>query len=111
MKGGEMALLCFLDGEAVGSVRYLVKEGLYFHRLAVRCEAQGHGIGTAMVRWLEEEARRSGQGAIWLKVRSSEGRNIEWYRRLGYHRSAESEDVNPNGKMVRTVRMFKTLSS
>jgi ribosomal protein S18 acetylase RimI-like enzyme len=64
-----------------------------------------------MVRWLEEEAQRSGQSVIWLKVRSSQARNIEWYRRLGYVPSNESEDLNPNGEMVKLVRMFKTLSS
>jgi ribosomal protein S18 acetylase RimI-like enzyme len=111
MERGETAILCFQDGEAVGSVRCLIKEGLYFHRLAVRCTEQGRGVGTALVRWLEDEARRTGQDVIWLKVRSSQTRNVEWYRRLGYLPSTESEDVNPNGQMVRTVRMFKTLPS
>ncbi len=111
LENGETAVLCFRDGEAVGSVRYLVKDGLYFHRLAVRCREQGRGVGTAMVRWLEEEAGRSGQGVIWLKVRSSQARNIEWYRHLGYVPSNESEDRNPNGELVKLVRMFKTLSS
>ncbi len=111
MESGESATLCFQDGEAIGSVRYLIKNGLYFHRLAVRGKEQGRGVGTAMVRWLEDEAQRTGQDVIWLKVRSSQPRNIEWYLHLGYLRSSESEDVNPNGDLVRTVRMFKALSS
>lgn len=110
LESGETAILCFRDGEAVGSVRYLLRDGFYFHRLAVRCTEQGRGAGTAMVRWLEEEARRTGQEVIWLKVRPSQTRNLEWYRRLGYLRSTESEDLNPNGEMVKTVRMFRTLS-
>jgi ribosomal protein S18 acetylase RimI-like enzyme len=95
----------------VGSARYSFRDGLYFHRLAVLRSEQGKGVGTAMVEWLVEEGTRAGQRTIWLKVRASELGNLAFYRRLGFLVSGEADELNPNGEMVRIVRMYRPLSS
>jgi ribosomal protein S18 acetylase RimI-like enzyme len=111
LENGEGAILCTLDGRPVGSARYSIKEGLYFHRLAVLRSDQGQGAGAAMVKWLVEEGVRAGQRVIWLKVRASEPRNVTYYHRQGFVVSGEADELNPNGHQVRIIRMYRPLPS
>jgi tRNA threonylcarbamoyl adenosine modification protein TsaD/ribosomal-protein-alanine acetyltransferase len=53
--------------------------------LAVRPDARGRGLGTAMLSWLVEHARERGLRRLTLEVRPSNAEAIELYRRAGFH--------------------------
>jgi tRNA threonylcarbamoyl adenosine modification protein TsaD/ribosomal-protein-alanine acetyltransferase len=53
--------------------------------LAVRPDARGKGLGSAMLSWLMEEARRRGLGRLTLEVRPSNAGAIDLYGRAGFH--------------------------
>ena len=111
LQGHEEAALCFEAGRAVASVRFEIKDGLYFRRLAVLRSEQGRGIGSAMVRWLEREAVLRRQRRIWLKVRATEPANQAFYHKRGYEVLEQRDEVNSNGDVVAVVVMGKDLPS
>ena len=51
--------------------------------LAVRPDARGKGLGTAMLSWLMGEARRRGLGRLTLEVRPSNAEAIDLFATLG----------------------------
>jgi tRNA threonylcarbamoyl adenosine modification protein TsaD/ribosomal-protein-alanine acetyltransferase len=53
--------------------------------LAVRPDARGRGLGTAMLSWLVVEARRRGLRRLTLEVRPSNAEAIDLYHRAGFH--------------------------
>lgn len=52
--------------------------------IAVRRELEGRGIGTAMLEKLFSELRRRNFKSVWLEVRESNARALNFYRRLGF---------------------------
>lgn len=52
--------------------------------LAVEPAARLHGVGRALVRWLEVVARRGGVPQVGLEVRTSSEGARSFYQRLGY---------------------------
>lgn len=62
--GSEKALLCFVDGEPLGSSRFTIKgDSLYFSRLSVTPHARGKGIAKAILLWLENYANENGMSS------------------------------------------------
>jgi tRNA threonylcarbamoyladenosine biosynthesis protein TsaE len=80
--GGALARL---DGRAVGALR-LVSEPAHLHvrRVAIDPAVQRSGIGTALMDWARDEARRRGYGEIRVGVRAQLPGNRAFYERLGY---------------------------
>lgn len=74
-----------LDGVAVATARLLLDahEGEYPHigRVAVLAEHRGRGFGVAVMRALQDEARRRGFAGITL---SAQLHAVPFYERLGY---------------------------
>ncbi|PKN82221.1 MAG: hypothetical protein CVU47_03900 [Chloroflexi bacterium HGW-Chloroflexi-9] len=74
-----------LDGVAVATARLLLdaQKGEYPHigRVAVLAEHRGRGFGVAVMRALQDEARRRGFAGITL---SAQLHAIPFYERLGY---------------------------
>ncbi|MCV9884195.1 GNAT family N-acetyltransferase [Metabacillus halosaccharovorans] len=106
----EKALLCSINGVPVGSCRFTMKEDtLYFSRLSVTPLARGKGIAKAMLLWLEKYAYNHSIGKIECRVRVSLPKNISLYKSLGYSITKEEAVTNPNGILVNTVVMEKTL--
>lgn len=111
-EGVEQAALCFVDGVAVGSVRFLRSQGgLYFKRLAVRPGFQGRGLARAIVGWLEEHARRNGEGVVWCNVRAEMPRNVRLYASLGYEAYDERVVARADGTRVPVVSMRKVVNA
>ena len=52
--------------------------------MAVEPAFQGRGIGRALMRWAEDEARRRGCSEVSVGVRTALPRNVRFYRLLGY---------------------------
>ncbi|PFP28581.1 GNAT family N-acetyltransferase [Bacillus sp. AFS073361] len=106
----EKALLCSINGVPVGSCRFTMKEdALYFSRVSVTPTARGKGIAKAMLVWLEKYAYDNLIGKMECRVRVSLPKNISLYNSLGYIISKEEVVTNPNGILVNTVVMEKTL--
>jgi ribosomal protein S18 acetylase RimI-like enzyme len=79
------ALLAW-DGElAVGSARFRPEpDCMYVGRVAVLPEYRGKGVGAALMRAMEDVARKSGRTKIRLNVRMSLAGNLSFYEKLGY---------------------------
>lgn len=108
--GSEKVLLCFVDGEPLGSSRFKIKgDSLYFSRLSVTPHARGKGIAKAILLWLEKYASENGKMKIECRVRASLSKNISLYEAMGYIVSEEEVVTNPNGYPVKTVVMEKNL--
>jgi len=108
--GSEQAILCFVDGEALGSVRFKWHENsLYFSRLSVLPKARGKGIAKAMIKWLEEYAQVNGKDKIFCRVRQDVPENILFYRSYDFEVSKEETIINKDGNIVETVLMDKAV--
>ncbi len=108
--GSEKALLCFVDGEPLGSLRFTIKDdSLYFSRLSVTPHARGKGIAKAILLWLEKYANENGKMKMECRVRASLSKNISLYEAMDYIVSEEEVVTNPNGYPVKTVVMEKSL--
>lgn len=84
------AILALEDDTPIGSARFGWRRredgvlALCFERLAVRPVRRGHGIGGAMIDWLEEHARADGAGLVEATVRSQQPDNRPYYVARGY---------------------------
>ena len=91
-------------GEALGLVNIHVATG-----------HPGHGIGTRLVRFVEERARREGKTAVTLGTsRNAAGvawRSLPWWQSLGYRITHEEENAwtRSIGPGAREIRMRKDL--
>jgi GNAT superfamily N-acetyltransferase len=76
------------DGYAVGcgALRPLDQDIAEVKRMYARSGASG--IGSAILAFLESEARRLGYKALWLETRLVNARAIDFYERHGYRRRA-----------------------
>jgi [ribosomal protein S18]-alanine N-acetyltransferase len=52
--------------------------------LAVQPAARRKGVGSALVRWLEQAALTAGVGQVWLEARQGNAAARAFYKRLGY---------------------------
>ena len=67
--------------------------GLLIDNVAVAPEAQGTGLGRALMDFAVAEAARRGHGRVWLYTHEKMARNIALYGRLGFvetHRAEQS---------------------
>jgi predicted GNAT family acetyltransferase len=56
-----------LDGQPVGFAHYRIEPGqVVFTHTEVRAEAEGQGVGTALVSWALSDARRRGLAVVPL---------------------------------------------
>jgi ribosomal protein S18 acetylase RimI-like enzyme len=65
---------------------------LYLETMAVHAHARGRGVGGALLRFAEEEARRRGRDSVSLYCISANTRAHELYHRCGY-RDVRREDL------------------
>ena len=82
-KGG--ALLAWDNVQVVGAARFQTyPDYLYVGRVAVIPSQRRKGVGSALIRRIEEIARERGFSHIQLGVRMALPGNLAFYRRLGY---------------------------
>jgi GNAT superfamily N-acetyltransferase len=80
-----------LDGSRAGLLRYSRGTGgLYVHDMHLLPQLRGQGIGTALLRMVEERARRFGAPAVRMRV-FGENPALRLYERSGYARTGEEE--------------------
>jgi predicted N-acetyltransferase YhbS len=79
------AALALVDDEAVGCVFYHQEsDHLYFGRLSVLSAFRQHGIGRALVEYVEQRAQALGVPRVRLGVRLALPHLQAYYARLGY---------------------------
>ena len=81
------------DGTIVGLVVLVLEpDHLLLENIAVTPAAQGRGIGTQLMAFVEDEARRHGRTEVRLYTHEAMTENIAYYARRGYtatHRETE----------------------
>jgi ribosomal protein S18 acetylase RimI-like enzyme len=81
-------LVAAFGDELVGSVSFGERAEypglLHLYALAVEPASQNRGIGTALIRAVEHEARRRGLGGVYLGVANDNIAARRLYERLGY---------------------------
>jgi len=80
----------------------------YLHRLAVIPAYRRHGIGRALVTYVENQARLANSGRVRLGVRLQLPANQTFYRNLGY--AVTSHHSHPGYSVPTYVSMTKDIS-
>src|SRR5881296_2308852 len=103
-----------LDGRVVGCVTVEDRgDALELVNIDVPRELQGRGIGTRIVRLVEERARRKGKRSVTLGTsRNAAGvawKSLSWWQSRGYRITGEEENdwTRSIGVGVREIRMRK----
>jgi ribosomal protein S18 acetylase RimI-like enzyme len=79
----------FVVGYARGKIN-AEQNRFYLESLYVLPEFQGKGIGTDLLKIVEEKALANQHGTIWLGVMVQNLPSLEWYRKLGFQDTEES---------------------
>ena len=113
---GTKVLIAEMEGRVVGCVTIEDRgDDLELVNIDVPIELQGRGIGTRMVRSVEEKARREGRRAVTAgTARNVEGiawKSLPWWQHLGYRITHEEENewTRSIGPGAREIRMRKDL--
>lgn len=113
---GEEIIVAELDGRVVGVVTIEDRgEALELINIDVPLELQSRGIGTRLVRSVEERARQEGKSAVTLGTsRSATGvpwKSLPWWQSRGYRVTHEEENAwtRAIGPGAREIRMRKDL--
>ena len=79
------------EGEPAGYiVRYEQPPGvMHVESVAVLPRFAGQGLGSALLRFVEEEARSRGCAAVELYTNAAMTENLSYYPRMGYERVGE----------------------
>ena len=113
---GEEVLVAEMDGRIVGCVTVEDRgDELELVSIQVPLQLQGRGIGTMLVRSVEERARTEGKQAVTAGTsRNAEGvawKSLPWWQHLGYRVTHEEENewTRLIGPGVREIRLRKEL--
>ncbi len=111
---GEEVLVAEMDARIVGCVTIQDRGAeLELVNIDVPLELQSGGIGTAIVRSVEERARSERKRAVTLGTsRNSQGvawKSLPWWQHLGYRVTHEEENdwTRSIGPGAREIRMRK----
>lgn len=72
-------------------------DGMYFGMLSVNPELQAKGIGKQLMHASEDFAKKKACKRIYMRVISIRNELIDWYKRLGYHPTGETQPF-PDGR-------------
>jgi ribosomal protein S18 acetylase RimI-like enzyme len=97
---GAQRLALMLDGDTVGAavVRPGWLRGPYLQFLAVVPDAQGRGIGSAFLSWMESEARTAKERNVWVAASEINDGAIRLYERHGFAQIARLDDLAWDGR-------------
>jgi predicted N-acetyltransferase YhbS len=113
---GEEVLVADADGRVVGCVTIEDRDrDLELVDIDVPMDLQGRGIGSRMVRYVEERARAEGKDAVTLGTsRNAAGipwKSLPWWEHRGYRITHEEENewTRAIGIGAREIRMRKAI--
>mgnify|MGYP001816939895 CR=1 FL=1 len=85
-----IAWVAELGGRIVGVViARRTEAAVHIANLAVAPDAGGHGIGSALVRTVEDAAHQDGVSVLQLATHARMDRNVTFYERLGWKVSSQ----------------------
>ncbi|MBT8135688.1 MAG: ribosomal protein S18-alanine N-acetyltransferase [Gammaproteobacteria bacterium] len=86
----DTAVLVALDGRRLAgfSIMHFGDDAAHLNLLAVEPSYRNTGVGSRMLKWLEETARVAGVFSVSLEVRVSNRAASSFYRTLGYRETA-----------------------
>ena len=94
--GGAEMLVAVLDGNLAGCVGISVRGGRHYIPGTLRLlgldvgpRFRRKGVGTALVRGVEDRARRDGMPSVRLEVAVENDVAVSLYEKLGYRREGE----------------------
>lgn len=102
--GDAVVLLALLDGEVVGCATYVAEHtsphaehddpgAASFRAFGVSPQAQGAGVGAAMLAWIEARALADGKRRVRIHTLESMPAAQRLYARHGYVRAPEHDEV------------------
>lgn len=116
------AMTRYLAAEADGAHRYVIEaggtpagaasvrhpwlKGPYLELLALFPAHQGQGIGAAILRWFEDEARRHEARNLWACASRFNTRALSFYRRHGFAEAAVLPELVADGFDEILLRKF-----
>lgn len=113
---GEEVLIAEWGGRVIGCVTVENRgHELELVNIDVALQFQGRGIGTMLVRSVEERARAQGKEAVTAGTsRSAQGvawKSLPWWQHLGYQITHEEENAwtRSIGPQAREIRLRKEL--
>lgn len=88
-------LLLQVDGESAGVVALQPDwlHGPYLRVLAILPPFQGRGIGSAILDWIESEARNANERNLWVVASQINAGAIRFYQRHGFAQAAQLDDL------------------
>ncbi len=78
--------------------------GPYVHMLMIAPRYQGRGLGTALLGWVEAQARLGGDRNLWIAVTSTNSSGRKLYERFGFTVTAELDGLVRDGKTELLMR-------
>ena len=81
-------------------------------KVMVRHDRRRHGVGAALMKRIEEEARSAGRSLLFLDTSMGAGGAGDFYRRLGYSFAGSIPDyaADPDGRLVPNAIFYKVLA-
>ncbi len=113
LKAGYSGWVAHRQGRVVGfSMTLFAPDVAHLLVIAVVPEAHREGVGTALIRHCEKEARERGLPAVLLEVRPSNTNALAFYHRHGFEQVAVRKDYYPaaGGRREDACVMRKMLS-
>lgn len=92
--GDGVVRVAVVDGQLSGAIVLWPRDGhLYIDNIAVHPEAQGNGVGGALLDLADNECEHAGMTELRLYTNEVMGQNVTYYLRRGYvetHRAIEN---------------------
>ncbi|MDH3507261.1 MAG: ribosomal protein S18-alanine N-acetyltransferase [Gammaproteobacteria bacterium] len=98
------------DGKRIAgfAVMEFLERRAHLALMAVDAAYQGHGVGRALLAWLEETARTAGTFLIHLEVRAGNVDARKFYERVGFIEAGRRRNYYAGGEDA--VRMARDIS-
>ena len=83
----------FYNSDRVGILRFVYHTGIsktdkknatFIHRIYLRRDMQGKGIGKQLFNWMAGQARVNQNEALWLKAMDTQTQALKFYEKEGY---------------------------
>ena len=88
-----LGLVAKLNGETAGyCLAWLIGETCELHRIGVKRELQGRGIGRALLKTLLKEAAGKGAREVILEVNEKNRKAISLYKAFGFSKVSERKN-------------------
>ena len=88
-----LGLVAKLNGETAGyCLAWLIGETCELHRIGVKRELQGRGIGRALLKTLLEKAAGKGAREVILEVNEKNRKAVSLYKAFGFSKVSERKN-------------------